>query len=152
MNRKWIRRKKKRKEEKEIRIDERKEKRSESRMHVRSRRFLLTRRPVQASESFFVQIFDFLVEVDSEFLDSINFYQFLPQNRWKIFKKVEVKFLWFLLILRTLLISLFFSLNILTFFHISQPIIINITRDLWKNDEMFLKIFREAKYNIKYII
>ena len=101
---------------------------------------------------FFAQIFDFLVEVDSEFLDSINFYQFLPQNRWKIFKKVEVKFLWFLLILRTLLISLFFSLNILTFFHISQPIIINITRDLWKNDEMFLKIFREAKYNIKYII
>lgn len=151
MNRKWIRRKKKRKEEKEIRIDERKEKRSESRMHVRSRRFL-TRRPVQASESFLPKFLIFLVEVDSEFLDSINFYQFLPQNRWKIFKKVEVKFLWFLLILRTLLISLFFSLNILTFFHISQPIIINITRDLWKNDEMFLKIFREAKYNIKYII
>ena len=42
---------KEKKEEKEIRIDERKEKRSESRMHVRSRRFL-TRRPVQASESF----------------------------------------------------------------------------------------------------
>ena len=149
MNRKWIRRKKKRKEEKEIRIDERKKKWVANACQVAA---IFDSASCSSVRVFFAPIFDFLVEVDSEFLDSINFYQFLPQNRWKIFKKVEVKFLWFLLILRTLLISLFFSLNILTFFHISQPIIINITRDLWKNDEMFLKIFREAKYNIKYII
>ena len=149
MNRKWIRRKKKRKEEKEIRIDERKEKWVANACQVAT---IFDSASCSSVRVFFAQIFDFLVEVDSEFLDSINFYQFLPQNRWKNFKKVEVKFLWFLLILRTLLISLFFSLNILTFFHISQPIIINITRDLWKNDEMFLKIFREEKYNIKYII
>jgi hypothetical protein len=68
---------KEKKEEKEIRIDERKEVSRE----CMSGRGFLARRFVQASESFLPQFLIFLVEVDSEFLDSINFYQFLLQNR-----------------------------------------------------------------------
>ena len=86
MNRKRIRRKKKRKEEKEIRIDERKEKKEVSRECMSGRDFFDSA-SCSSVRVFFAPIFDFLVEVDFEFLDSINFYHFLPQKIDEKFQK-----------------------------------------------------------------